>query len=180
MKVLVAGGLTPGFEKGNAEEVCARAIGRALASSGHVLLNGSSSDFDRIVAESALEAARANPDFGDPKMAIHTYLSRGVTPSHRLGLVRNLNVNSWDPGQPEWGIPEPLRECEALIVMGGGPATHRVVHLTRLVGKPILPNHSLRGSREGGVPNRMESLRLILRRASATGRICHTRHGVTR
>ena len=36
-------------------------------------------------------------------------------------------------------ITEPLRECEALIVMGGGPATHRVVHLTRLVGKPILP-----------------------------------------
>jgi hypothetical protein len=139
MKVLVAGGLTPGFEKGNAEEVCARAIGRALASSGHVLLNGSYNDFDRIVAESSLEAARENPDFGDPKMAIHTYLSPGVTPAHRLGLVRNLNVNSWDPGQPEWGIPEPLRECEALIVMGGGPATHRVVHLTRLVGKPILP-----------------------------------------
>ena len=101
-------------------------------------------------------------------MAIHTYLSPGVTPAHRLGLVRNLNVNSWDPGQPEWGIPEPLRECEALIVMGGGPATHRVVHLTRLVGKPILPNHSLRRSREGGVPNRMGKIRIVLRRAGAS------------
>lgn len=139
MKILVAGGLTPGFKQGNDEEICARAIGRALASSGHVLLSGCYNEFDRIVAESALAAARENSDFGDPKMAIHAYLSPGVTPTHRLGLVRNLNVSSWDPGQPEWGIPEPLRECEALIVMGGGPATHRVVHLTRLVGKPILP-----------------------------------------
>lgn len=48
-------------------------------------------------------------------------------------------MSSWDPGQPEWGIPVPLRECEAVVVMGGGPATHRVIHLSRMVGKPILP-----------------------------------------
>ena len=139
MKILVVGGLTPEFEEGNPEEVCARAIGRAVASSGHVLLNGSYNEFDRVVAESAIEAAGKNPDFGNAKMAVHTYLSPGMTPAHRLGHVRNLNVNSWDPGQPDWGIPEPLRECEALVVMGGGVATHRVVHLTRLAGKPILP-----------------------------------------
>lgn len=139
MKILVAGGLTPEFEQGNPEEVCARAIGRAVGSSGHVLLNGSYNEFDRMVAESAFEAADQNPDLGNAKMAVHTYLSPGVTPSHRVGHLRNLNVNSWDPGQPDWGIPEPLFECDALVVMGGGPATHRVVHLTRMAGKPILP-----------------------------------------
>ena len=94
MKILVAGGLTSEFKEGNSEEVCARAIGRAITSSGHVLLNGSYNSFDRMVAESAIEAAGKNPDFGNAKIAVHTFLSPGVTPAHRLGHVRNLNVNS--------------------------------------------------------------------------------------
>ncbi len=139
MKILVAGGLTPDFEPGNSEEICARAIGRAITSNGHTLLSGSYNDFDRFVAEAAFEAAGECQAFGDPKMAIHSYLSPGADPAHRIGHVRNLNVKSWDPGQPDWGIPEPLRECDALVVVGGGPATHRVVHLTRFAGKPIVP-----------------------------------------
>ena len=57
-----------------------------------MLLSGSYNEFDRIVAESAFEAASENPDFGDPEMAIHTYLSPGVTPSHRLGLVLDNEI----------------------------------------------------------------------------------------
>lgn len=140
MKILVAGGLSPEFKEGNAEEVCARALGRAIASAGHVLLNGAYNTFDRLVAEAANEVAQHSSAFsGDATAAIHTYLSPGWKPAHKLGKVQKLNVSSWDPGQPEWGLPEPLLECDALVVMGGGPGTHRVVHLTRLAGKPILP-----------------------------------------
>jgi hypothetical protein len=148
MKILVAGGLRPEFKEGNAEEVCARALGRAIASSGHVLLNGSYNTFDRMVAEAAWEVAQQSPAFGDPDAAIHTYVSPGVEPAHKLGQVRKLNVRSWDPGQPDWGIPEPLLECDALVVMGGGLATHRVIHLSRLAGKPILPISAFGGAAE--------------------------------
>jgi hypothetical protein len=146
MKILVAGGLRPEFKEGNAEEVCARALGRAIASGGHhVLLNSAYNNFDRLVAEAAWEAAQKS---GNADAAIRTYVTPGVDPAHRLGQVRKLNVRSWNPGQPDWGIPEPLLECDALIVMGGGPATHRVIHLSRLAGKPIFPISAFGGAAE--------------------------------
>ena len=74
MKILVAGGFRPEFEKGNAEEVCAQALGRTIASSGHVLLNGSYNTFDRVVAEAAWKVAQQNPAFGNADDAIHTYI----------------------------------------------------------------------------------------------------------
>jgi hypothetical protein len=148
MKILVAGGFRPEFKEGNAEEVCAQALGRTIASSGHVLLNGSYNTFDRVVAEAAWKVAQQNPAFGNADDAIHTYISPEVKPAHKLGQVRRLNVRSWDPGQPDWGIPEPLLECDALVVMGGGPATHRVIHLSRLAGKPILPISAFGGAAE--------------------------------
>ncbi len=139
MKILIAGGInTEGVDR-SAEEACARALGRAIVASGHVLINGAYNSFDRLVAEAADQAVEASPLFSDSKKAIHTYLSPNMKPAHKLGHLRHLNVNSWDPGQPQWGIPEPLDECDALVVMGGGPGTHRVTHLSRLAGKPILP-----------------------------------------
>ena len=137
MKILVAGGLRDDFENGSAEEVCARALGRAIVSNNHVLVNGCYNTLDQLVAEAAQEAAQEHATLGTT--AIHTYLSPGRKPTHRFGQIRTNNVRSWDPGQPDWGIPEPLRECDALVVMGGGPSTHRVIHLSRLTGKPILP-----------------------------------------
>ena len=137
MKILVAGGLRDDFKSGNAEEMCARALGRAIVSNSHVLINGCYNVFDRLVAEAALEAAEKRGTSGTTD--IHTYISPGGKPAHHLGQLRQNNVRSWDPGQPEWGIPEPLLECEALVVMGGGASTHRVIHLSRLTGKPILP-----------------------------------------
>ncbi len=53
MKVLVVGGLSPDFEREGPEEECARAIGAALASNGHVVLQGWYNDFDRMVAVAA-------------------------------------------------------------------------------------------------------------------------------
>jgi nucleoside 2-deoxyribosyltransferase len=119
-----------------------------MASSGHILLSGCYNRFDRLVAEAAWHAAEQNPAFGNADAAIHTYVTPGVEPTHKLGQVRKLNVRSWDPGQPDWGIPEPLLECDALVVMGGGPATHRVIHLSRLAGKPIFPISAFEGAAE--------------------------------
>jgi len=146
MKILVAGGMS--LAKTDAEQSLARALGRAVGASGHVLVNGCYNTFDRIVAEAADEAARETSAGKEAAATILTYLSPGTVPTHKLGTLRKNNVSSWDPGQPDWGIPVPLRECEAVVVMGGGPATHRVVHLSRLVGKPILPITAFGGAAE--------------------------------
>ena len=119
MKILVAGGLREDFQKGSAEEVCARALGRAIVSGGHALINGCYNIFDQLVAEAAQEAAQEHATLG--AAAILTYVSPGVKPAHRLGQLRKLNVSSWDPVNLDWGIPEPLREWEALVVMVADP-----------------------------------------------------------
>lgn len=137
MKILAVGGVQNDAEISVDEERCARALGKAIVSNGHILVNGCYNTFDRIVAEAANEAAEDNPLYGNGTAAIHTYVSPIVAPTHKFGLLRNLNVTSWDPGQPDWGIPEPLLLADALIVMGGGLGTYRVTHLSRLAGKPI-------------------------------------------
>jgi hypothetical protein len=156
MKILVVGGINDQLADISAEEQCARAIGKAIVSAGHILVNGCYNAFDRMVAEAASEAAKSNPFFGDARKAIHTYLSPGVEPAHRFGHIRNLNVTSWDPGQPDWGIPEPLKECDALVVVGGGPATHRVTHLSRFAGKVILPITAFGGAAKEAFKTELE------------------------
>jgi nucleoside 2-deoxyribosyltransferase len=137
MKILVAGGLRDDYTSGNAEEVCARALGRAIVSKSHVLINGCYNPFDKFVAEGAEEAAKKQGVSG--KNFIFSYVYPDGTPIHDLGQLRENNVRIWDPGQPDWGIPEPLVECEAVVVMGGGASTRRVVNISRFAGKPILP-----------------------------------------
>jgi hypothetical protein len=48
MKILVVGGLRDDFQDGGSEEVCARALGTAIVSSGHALVNGCYNAFDRF------------------------------------------------------------------------------------------------------------------------------------
>jgi hypothetical protein len=115
--------------------------------------------FDRLVAEAAQEAAQQTSALGITGPAILTDLSPGVEPTHKLGSLLKNNVRSWDPGQPQWGIPKPLEECEAVVVMGGGPATHRVVHLSRMIGKPILPITAFGGAADEAFSTETESTR---------------------
>lgn len=56
MKLLIVGGV---LKEGGDEERCARALGNAVTSKGHTLLNGCYNSFDRIVAEAAMETAQA-------------------------------------------------------------------------------------------------------------------------
>lgn len=81
MKILIAGGLSP--ERSAAEQSFARALGRAVAASGHVLVNGCYNTLDRIVAEAADETLRSAAAPCDIATVIHTYLSPGTEPAHK-------------------------------------------------------------------------------------------------
>ena len=69
MKILVAGGLRVDFENGSAEEVCARALGRAIMSNSHVfgLWDGTKphrrkfSSLNREILNSFRQQLPANP-----------------------------------------------------------------------------------------------------------------------
>ena len=77
---------------------------------------------------------------GSDEEACAQAIARAVTSNGHALLSGGYNEFDRLVARPAgMGIPEPLRECDAIAVMGGGPGTHRVVHLGRFAGKPILP-----------------------------------------
>lgn len=144
MKVFVTGG----FSRSRPEdEASVRTLGRAVASGGHMLLQGYFNAFDRVVAEAAFEIAKGSGKFPDPRLAVQSFITEGQdAPEQVPWLVRRLPFRDWDPGQENWSMPEPIQQCDVAIVMGGGPKTLRAANLCRLARKPLVPITALRGA----------------------------------
>jgi hypothetical protein len=138
MKILVIGGFDLNFKPGDEIESFARALGKAIASRGDTLLNGCFNDFDRVVAEAVLEESTAS-SVKENELLVESFVAANAKPAHRIGRLRKLRINSWDMGQEGWDIPEPVAECDAVVVVGGGPGTLRGAHLSSLASKPLLP-----------------------------------------
>ena len=144
MKIFVAGAWPSSRPE---DEAWARALGRAIASAGHILLQGYANRFDHAVAEAAFEVARNNRLFADPRLAVQSFVTRDRdVPKNAPWHVRKLLVHDWDPGEERWSVPEPIQTCDVAIVLGGGVRTLRAAHLCRLSNKPIIPITALRGA----------------------------------
>jgi hypothetical protein len=144
MKVFVTGG----FSRSRPEdEASVRALGRAIASAGHTLLQGYYNTFDRVVAEAAFEVAKDSGQFPDPRLAVQSFIAKDEDPpGHAQWLVRKLSIRDWDPAEQNWNVPEPIQSCDVVIVLGGGPKTLRAANLCRLAMKPLVPITGLRGA----------------------------------
>src|ERR1700749_712852 len=104
MKIFVTGGLVAGRPE---DEASARALGKAIASAGHTLLQGHYNEFDRIIAEAAFQAARDSGHFADPRLAVQSFITKDVDPPKGAQwLVRKLSIRDWDPGEERWTVPE--------------------------------------------------------------------------
>ncbi len=136
LKILVIGVFSD--ERTPEETLLAEELGKAVANRGHTLFNGCFNVFDEVVASAAMTEAKKKYDSARAKMAVQSFISDN-NPAHRIGLLRNSRVKSWDPGQAGWSPPELISECDVVIGMGGDAATHRAFHLTRMSKKPILP-----------------------------------------
>lgn len=147
MKILVIGGFASETEATAEEDAFAKALGKAVVERGHVLFNGCYNEFDNVIATAAAQAIEEG-SLGDPKLMIESFLTGGQQPSHRFGRMRKLRIESWDPGQSGWEIPEPIKECDAVMLVGGGPGSLRGAHLASLANKPLLPVTAFGGAAE--------------------------------
>jgi hypothetical protein len=145
MKVFVTGGFSSSRPD---DEAAVSALGRAIISAGHTLLQGYYNSFDRVIAKAAFEAAKkAHSHFPDPQLAIQSFITKDKNPPEDVQwLLRKLSINDWDPAEQGWDLPEPVKACDVAIVMGGGLKTLRAVHLCRLAMKPIVPITALGGA----------------------------------
>jgi hypothetical protein len=144
MKIFVAGELE---ESRPEDETSVRALGRAIASAGHTLLQGYYNNFDRVIAEAAFEAAKDSGYFADPRLAVQSFLTKDENPpKDSPWLVRKLSIHDWDPAEKDWNLPEPIQLCDVAIVMGGRERTLRAAHFCRLAHKPLAPITALGGA----------------------------------
>lgn len=144
MKIFVTGGYS---RTRSQDDALARAIGKAIASAGHVVLQGYYNAFDRAVAEAAFEVAKSSNRFPDLRLAVQSFTVRDQEPPRNVQwLVRELPFRNWDPGEEHWTVPEPIASCDVAIVAGGGPATLRAANLCRLANKLLVPITALRGA----------------------------------
>lgn len=138
LHILVAGG----FNENNKEQLphveeFAQLLGKEVIRQGHVLVNGCSTSFDRVVAESADAAAKELQK--DPVVCIVSYVLHGQKPAHTFGNVRKSQLVDWELGNPRLRVPEPIELADAVILVGGFTGTHRAANWARINGKPLLP-----------------------------------------
>jgi hypothetical protein len=144
MRIFVSGGLLP---DNPVHAEAARALGRAIIAGGHQLLQGYYNAFDHQIAQAAYQAATGDSRFPDPRLAVQSFLTRETTrPADAHWLLRRMQIRDWDPGEERWAVPEPLQQCDVLILMGGGPKSLRAANLARMAGKPIAPVTALGGA----------------------------------
>lgn len=158
-RMLVAGGLHS--EEGNAEisearRTFAAALGRTLIARGHVLLGGCRTGLDAVVAEAAAEEAHRLGR--DPRKVVRSWVTGSTDRSHSEGEIIRSSVSDWKTVPRGFAYPEPFRESDVVIVLGGWDGTHYAASWARLAGRPLVPVATFGLAAEEIFRNEMERL----------------------
>ena len=139
-RILVAGGLRsddPDEQLGDARTRFAGALGRRIVARDHVLLGGCRTGLDAEVARAAAEEAESRDI--DPKKVVKSWVTGSNAPSHNHGEVVRSQVENWSDVPRRYMYPEPIREADVVIILGGWDGTHYAASWSRLAGKPLVP-----------------------------------------
>jgi hypothetical protein len=139
-KILVAGGLYDKDEDQQLNEArsqFASALGKEIIARGHVLLGGCRTHLDATVANAAHEAASKNNL--NPKNVIKSWVTSGTKPSHDKGEIVKSLVPNWSQVPRRYTYPEPIKQADVVIIVGGWDGTHYAASWARLASKPLVP-----------------------------------------
>lgn len=139
-RILVAGGLFPEEENvplRDARELFARALGREIIARGHVLLGGCRTSLDAEVAAAATATAREKKL--EPRRVIRSWVTKTTEPAHSHGEVVRSRMENWGHVPRGFAYPEPIREADVVIILGGWNGTHYAATWSRLANKPLVP-----------------------------------------
>ncbi len=137
-KIVVAGGLfaEEGDTRNEARAQFAKALGRELIARDHMLLGGCRTQLDAVVAVAAEEMCIERKL--DPRERIRSWISQ-KPPSHDKGEITRSRVDDWGHVPRGYNFPEPIREGDAVIIVGGWSGTQYAASWARLADKPIVP-----------------------------------------
>jgi len=139
-RILVAGGLfkdEQNPEMGAARAAFAEAIGREIVQRGNVLLGGCRTSLDATVAEAADKAAVERKL--NPRLYVRSWVTTSTTPTHKKGEILKSQMTDWQTVPRGLVYPEPFREADVVVIIGGWDGTHYAASWARLANKPIVP-----------------------------------------
>ena len=139
-KIFVAGGLYDKDEDQQLNEArseFASALGKEIIARGHMLLGGCRTHLDATVANAANEAAIQGKL--NPKNVIKSWVTSGTKPSHDKGEIIKSLVPNWSQVPRRYTYPEPIKQADVVIIVGGWDGTHYAASWARLAGKPLIP-----------------------------------------
>jgi predicted Rossmann-fold nucleotide-binding protein len=139
MNILVAGGLDPDYadQERQIQEFCL-ALGAEIAQKGHVLLNGCRTALDALVAKGAYEKLVAIDDPNRDRRVI-SYVLSGLEPVHDYGTIIRSRLADWEIARETFYTPEPVRDADVVVLIGGYQGTFRAANWSRIAQKPLLP-----------------------------------------
>jgi hypothetical protein len=146
-RILIAGGLVEeDADKplGEARQRLAAALGREVISRGHVVLGGCRTNLDALVASAA--AREAVERKLDPRHVVKSWVTSSTKPAHDAGEIVRSRVENWANVPRRLTYPEPIREADVVIIVGGYDGTQFAASWARLAGKPIVPVASFGGA----------------------------------
>ena len=139
-KILVAGGLYDEDEDeqlSRARSYFASALGKEIIARGHELLGGCRTALDAQVAVAAHKAALERKL--QPKKVIKSWVTSTTKPSHDKGEIVRSRVANWSEVPRRYTYPEPIKQADVVIIVGGWDGTHYAASWARLANKPIIP-----------------------------------------
>jgi len=136
-RILVAGGVDEDGEGGKIRAQFAEALGRTIVRRGHILLGGCRTKLDAIVARAAALAADAKGS--NRESVIRSWITDGTTPTHAFGKRIRSQIGNWGQIPRGYAFPEPVRDADAVIIVGGWEGTQYAASWARLANKPLLP-----------------------------------------
>lgn len=74
-----------------------------------------------------------------PRRVIRSWITSTTTPAHNKGEITRSRVSDWSHVPRGYDFPEPIRESDVVIIVGGWDGTHYAASWARLADKPIVP-----------------------------------------
>ena len=139
-RILVAGGLWPEDNDERLREArkgFAAALGREIIARDHILLGGCRTNLDAEIATAAAEEALKRGR--EPRQVIRSWVVNSTMPSLKLGEIVRSQMGDWSHVPRGFSFPEPIREADVVIILGGWNGTHYAASWARLANRPLVP-----------------------------------------
>lgn len=145
MRILVAGGIDANDPQADNVRAFCRALGQAVASHGHTLLNGARTEVDALIAQAVDDALQGeSPEVRERRIV--SYVLAGKQPVHSCGVLIRSQLHNWELGSANFYVPEQVAQADVVVLLGGFEGTIRAANWAEIAKKPMLPFASFGGA----------------------------------